>query len=231
MGCDEEEKSQEARAEGRAEAHRQGLGRDERDRPCALEGEERLVAPCKVVGGEGAQDGCPRPGEQMGPWASRVREAYRQVQKALRRARVAKGIVGPSPQARGAPGLAATSGARPSGDDEEPTAKPESAPPKEGQDDSESSDDEDIWLQFQAEGRDHEVLPPEIMGWLLLRRAGLTSQQRLSVQSATNNSLIFDEIEVALRDQEEDLLAQSLRVCMKMANSRMIKKPFILEME
>ena len=46
-----------------------------------------------------------------------------------------------------------------------------------------------------------------ILGWILLRRAGLTPQQRLSVLSACGNSLHFDLVEVALRDQEEELLA------------------------
>ena len=145
-----------------------------------------------------------RPGEQMGPWASRVREAYRQVQKALRRARVQKG--GPPPGFPSGPSPAGF-GLMPGKEESKPPEARKEREEKE-KDDSESEDDEDIWAQFQAEGSEHEVLPPEILGWLLLRRAGLTPQQRLSVQSATNNSLIFDEIEVALRDQEEDLLAQ-----------------------
>ena len=50
-----------------------------------------------------------------------------------------------------------------------------------------------------------EVLPSEVLGWLLLRRAGLTSQQRLSVQAAAGNSLKLDSVERALRAMEEDL--------------------------
>ncbi|CAE7939143.1 unnamed protein product, partial [Symbiodinium necroappetens] len=52
-----------------------------------------------------------------------------------------------------------------------------------------------------------EVLPPEILGWLLLRRANLSSASRLAILSVTGNKLEFDLVEKALRDQEEDLLA------------------------
>ena len=50
------------------------------------------------------------------------------------------------------------------------------------------------------------VLPDEILGWLLLRRANLSSANRLAVQSSVQNSLFFRDIENALRDQEEELL-------------------------
>ena len=51
------------------------------------------------------------------------------------------------------------------------------------------------------------MLPPEILGWILLRRAGLTAAQRLSVLAACGNSLHVDDIETALRNQDEELLA------------------------
>ena len=51
-----------------------------------------------------------------------------------------------------------------------------------------------------------EVLPSEVLGRLLLRRAGLSSQQRLSVQAAAGNSLKLEAIERALRGMEEELL-------------------------
>ena len=60
------------------------------------------------------------------------------------------------------------------------------------------------WERFQLEEID--ALPPEVLGWILLRRAHLPSQARLSVLAATNNRLDIDLIEKALRDQEEDLL-------------------------
>ena len=43
------------------------------------------------------------------------------------------------------------------------------------------------------------MLPDEVLGWLLLRRANLSS-------SSVQNSLSFRAIERALRDQEEELL-------------------------
>ncbi|CAJ1460173.1 unnamed protein product [Effrenium voratum] len=60
------------------------------------------------------------------------------------------------------------------------------------------------WDEFEIE--DMEILPDEVLGWLLLRRAGLPASARLSVQSATQNSLQFADIERAMRDQEEELL-------------------------
>ncbi|CAE7337263.1 unnamed protein product, partial [Symbiodinium sp. KB8] len=61
------------------------------------------------------------------------------------------------------------------------------------------------WERFALE--EIEVLPPEILGWLLLRRANLSSASRLAILSVTGNKLEFDLVEKALRDQEEDLLA------------------------
>ncbi|CAE7314903.1 unnamed protein product, partial [Symbiodinium sp. CCMP2456] len=61
------------------------------------------------------------------------------------------------------------------------------------------------WERFALE--EVEVLPPEILGWLLLRRANLSSASRLAILSVTGNKLEFDLVEKALRDQEEDLLA------------------------
>ncbi|OLP76628.1 hypothetical protein AK812_SmicGene43412 [Symbiodinium microadriaticum] len=60
------------------------------------------------------------------------------------------------------------------------------------------------WERFQLEEID--ALPPEVLGWSLLRRAHLPSQARLSVLAATNNRLDIDLIEKGVRDQEEDLL-------------------------
>ena len=40
-----------------------------------------------------------------------------------------------------------------------------------------------------------EVLPTEVLGWMLLRRSGLSVHARLEVLSATNNSLEFDKVE------------------------------------
>ena len=51
-----------------------------------------------------------------------------------------------------------------------------------------------------------EVLPPEVLGWLLLRRSNITHQERLSVQAAAGNSLRIDDIEKALRSMEDELV-------------------------
>ena len=45
----------------------------------------------------------------------------------------------------------------------------------------------------------------ELLGWLLLRRAGLTTQSRLAAQAAAGNSLRFEDIERCLRNMEEEL--------------------------
>ena len=67
------------------------------------------------------------------------------------------------------------------------------------------SSGEDLpWDELEVE--DVQVLPDEVLGWLLLRRANLSSSSRLSVQASVQNSLSFRAIERALRDQEEELL-------------------------
>ncbi|CAE7438764.1 unnamed protein product [Symbiodinium sp. CCMP2592] len=53
-----------------------------------------------------------------------------------------------------------------------------------------------------------EVLPSEVLGWLLLRRANLGNQARLSVQAAAGNSLKLEDIEKALRGMEDELVGQ-----------------------
>eukprot|EP00435_Cladocopium_sp_Y103_P026888 s2772_g6.t1 len=50
-----------------------------------------------------------------------------------------------------------------------------------------------------------EVLPTELIGWLMLRRCNLSPQQRLNILSSTGNSLRADDIEQALRGAEEEL--------------------------
>lgn len=75
--------------------------------------------------------------------------------------------------------------------------------------DSESTDwwdDTPIeWDQFDFSTE--QILPQEILGWILLRRSGLPANARLSVLSATNNRLDLESMERAMRDQEEELLA------------------------
>ena len=52
------------------------------------------------------------------------------------------------------------------------------------------------------------ILPEEVLGWLLLKRSGLSSAARLSIQAAAGNSLKFADIERAMRQQEDELLQQ-----------------------
>ena len=70
--------------------------------------------------------------------------------------------------------------------------------------DDRSSGEDLPWDELEVE--DVQVLPDEVLGWLLLRRANLSSSSRLSVQASVQNSLSFRAIERALRDQEEELL-------------------------
>ena len=73
-------------------------------------------------------------------------------------------------------------------------------------DDEDTSSGEDLpWDELQTE--EMQVLPDEVLGWLLLRRTNLSSSHRLSVQASVGNSLRFSDLEIALRDQEEELLA------------------------
>lgn len=73
-------------------------------------------------------------------------------------------------------------------------------------------DDPDAGIPWdELELGESEVLPEEVLGWILLRRAGLPVSSRLSVQASVGNSLRFDDIERALRDQEEELLAAERR--------------------
>ena len=76
--------------------------------------------------------------------------------------------------------------------------------------DSSTSEDEDDWgihLWSDLDTGLPEVLPSEIIGWLMLRRSNLTSQQRLNILSTTGNSLKEDDIERALRGAEYELRA------------------------
>ena len=53
-----------------------------------------------------------------------------------------------------------------------------------------------------------EILPEEVLGWLLLRRSGLPASARLSIQAAAGNSMKFSDIEKAMRQQEDELRNQ-----------------------
>ena len=81
---------------------------------------------------------------------------------------------------------------------------------KKDDDDDESDDsaqmlaDLEVWDRYE-EGL-QEVLPPEVLGWLLLRRANLPTSARLSIQAAAGNSLLFTDIERAMRAMEDELM-------------------------
>ena len=70
--------------------------------------------------------------------------------------------------------------------------------------DEDEEGDEQPW-----EDEDHMmpvVLPEEVLGWLLMRKSGLSSQAKLAIQAASGNSLKFTDVERAMRLQEEELL-------------------------
>ena len=81
-------------------------------------------------------------------------------------------------------------------------------PSKRRADDSGSSSDESAWPGRMWEEMDSglpEVLPSELLGWLMLRRCNLTSQQRLNILSSVGNSLRADDVERGLRGAEDEL--------------------------
>lgn len=53
-----------------------------------------------------------------------------------------------------------------------------------------------------------QILPEEVLGWILMRRSGLPSASKLSIQAAAGNSLKFSDVEKAMRQQEDELLQQ-----------------------
>ncbi|CAE7470265.1 unnamed protein product [Symbiodinium sp. CCMP2592] len=191
------------------------------------------------------------PGTSMATWATQLRDAYRQLQLALARARKEPRTSASSASPTSTPSKPRTSRRTSRGTVEEPLAEDQTegeqdetetlaGPPDEeelrpgGDDDppsspvrtpgsrnsrrprkdkdSDSDDsvkalaDLEIWNRYEE--KLEEVLPSELLGWLLLRRAGLSAQARLSVQAASGNSLKLDRVEVALRGMEDELLAQ-----------------------
>ena len=72
--------------------------------------------------------------------------------------------------------------------------------------DSWRREDRDEVQWEDVEGTLPEILPPEVLGWLLLKRSGLSSQSRLSIQAAAANSMKFDDVERAMRQQEDELM-------------------------
>ena len=82
---------------------------------------------------------------------------------------------------------------------------------KEGYDEDDSDDSAAALADLQVWDNEQgleEVLPSEVLGWLLLRRANLPSAARLSIQAAAGNSLKLKDIERAMRSMEDELLAR-----------------------
>ncbi|CAE7912341.1 unnamed protein product, partial [Symbiodinium necroappetens] len=89
-------------------------------------------------------------------------------------------------------------------------------PRRKGRDTESDSDDStralaDMALWERYDETLPDVLPSELLGWLLLRRAGISHQASLAVQSAASGSLRLDDIEKALRAMEDEILQQELR--------------------
>ncbi|CAE7907904.1 bacA, partial [Symbiodinium necroappetens] len=70
---------------------------------------------------------------------------------------------------------------------------------------------EDLALWERYDETLPDVLPSEVLGWLLLRRSGISHQASLAVQSAASNSLRLDDVEKSLRAMEDEILGQELR--------------------
>ncbi|CAE7247762.1 unnamed protein product [Symbiodinium sp. CCMP2592] len=205
-------------------------------------------------------------GQSFSTWASRLREAYRQLQQALGRVRKTQpaptsGFSPKSSGTRGSPARA--SGERSSATMEEPHGEADtenletetlpgegpaveeddvvqvesprisptrsrtpfttrdaqtsmSAWRKGGRKDKDSDSDtsqhalQDLKLWESYNEVLEEALPSELLGWLLLRRAGLSNSARLNIQAAAGNSLRLDSIEAAMRAMEDELLGQEV---------------------
>ena len=181
-------------------------------------------------------------GMSMAAWCQTVREHYRQLQKALKRAQPLgspashegapkEDLAGPKSGAS-SPSLSAGSrkdskntvpepegdGVDDVADDEQEDEHEESPPLRRGKrfwgskykgSKSSSSDDDDVqWgirLWDDLDTSLPEVLPTELLGWLMLRRSDLSPQQRLNVLSAVGNRLRADDVERGLRGAEDEL--------------------------
>ena len=181
------------------------------------------------------------PGTSMATWCAQVREQYRKLQRALKRARGdlpdLKGVGTTSltsSRARSSPEPAAEEGteaeeAQRAAEDEEEDEEPppprsptrhsskggksgkgkedyhspsrgSRSDPSDSEEDPENDhfwDDLDVGLP--------EVLPSELIGWIMLRKSSLNAAQRLNVLSSIGNSLKADDIEKGLRGAEDEL--------------------------
>ena len=161
-----------------------------------------------------------------------VREAYRRLQRALKRARAEQGEDPAAPP--GSPSKASSPARSTRRTSKETVPEPQaeevtresrqedealgegtpvvSAKGKgkgkwKGSEDSSSSSDqgEDQRAWEALDQGLPEVLPSELLGWLMLGRCSLTPAQGLTVLLSVGNSLKADDIERGLRGAEEDL--------------------------
>ena len=175
------------------------------------------------------------PGTSMATWCAQVREQYRKLQRALRRARGDAVEFKPggapsqaSSKPRSSPEPAAEEGTE---EEEAQRADEEEAEPRsptrpssskggkskgKGDDlrspsrgsrsdpsDSEDEQNDNFWEDLDT-GLP-EVLPSELLGWIMLRKSSLNAAQRLNVLSSIGNSLKADDIEKGLRGAEDEL--------------------------
>lgn len=180
-------------------------------------------------------------GMTMATWCAHVREAYRRLQRALKRARVEQGIsssaLDPDRPDPDAPSHVSSPSSRGTGRRGSKQTVPEPQPEREDLPDGE---DDERWGEVAGSagrgggkgsgrrGRSPsssgegaglidwgsidqglpDVLPTELLGWLMLRRCGLSAAQRLNVLASIGNSLRAEDVERGLRSAEEDLRLQ-----------------------
>ena len=189
-------------------------------------------------------------GMSMSTWCATVREHYRQLQRALKRAAPVLPSDGKESTPKRSPSVPSTSSPPSPTRSSRKTSKrtvPEPEAPDDEEDDeeeldveypdspdgddpgeesdarrqwhgrgrkarsnkSDSSDDDDMqWgvrLWDDMDSSLPEVLPPELLGWLMLRRSSLSAQQRLNILASVGSSLKADDIERGLRGAEEEL--------------------------
>ena len=165
------------------------------------------------------------PGESMVSWCQRTREAYRRVQRALQRARTPKQT---RTRRMDTPSEITTVSEGEELFDEEPEEDeedqsrssdasrrraadaPQPAPGKgTGKGTASSSTtaapEVDLVADFEVTSKEYDIFPTEILGWFLLRRAGLTPAQRQAVLSSAGNKMTSDAIEQAMCEQEEEI--------------------------
>lgn len=176
-------------------------------------------------------------GMSMSTWCHSVREAYRKLQRALKRARLASPASEVDFGGALASGHAASEPEQPSFDSA-PTEPDPAASPKATAAETLGMEGEHSPTQAELRGKGKgklvrrgrskssdssvdgsemcelwddldqglpEVLPTELIGWIMLRKSSLNAAQRLNVLSSIGNSLRAEDIERGLRGAEDEL--------------------------